>query len=140
MIRASFGFSCFRSIKIGKNRTMIRETSERDTAVADIRLARIEPVGVAVGRAAWGQHRRQNGQDSPKRRPAAHVNLVRSLLPDRDPETCEVDYVVNGTGTVIAVVIRDARSHVELARVPASALSSFAGDRAAAGLLFEMRG
>ena len=104
------------------------------------KLARIEPVGVSLGRAEWDQHRRQPHQESPRKRPAAHASLVRSLLPGRDPDTCEVDYVVNASGAVVAVVIRDARTLAAIARVPASALASFAGDQAATGLLFEMRG
>ena len=119
---------------------MIREISGKDTAVAEIRLARIEPVGVALGRTEWDQNRRQGSRDSRQKRPTRHANLVRSLLPGRDPESCEVDYIVNATGGVVAVVIRDSQSGQELARVPASALSSLGGDRPSSGLLFEMKG
>jgi hypothetical protein len=108
--------------------------------MADIRLARIAPVGIAMGRTEWGQHRRQDGQNPPRKRPGAQAHLLSLLLPERDPETCELDYVVNAAGDVVALVIRDASSGQELARVPASSISSLAGGRPSSGLLFEMKG
>ena len=106
----------------------------------DIRLGRIEPVGVAMGRTEWGQHRRRDGQHPPKKRPSPHSHLVSLLLPQRDPETCELDYVVNIAGDVVALVIRDVRNGKELLRVPSSSIASLAGGRASSGLLFELRG
>ena len=43
-------------------------------------------------------------------------------------------------GDLVAVIVRDARTGVVLARVPAGDLASLGGPQASAGLLFERRG
>lgn len=108
--------------------------------MADLRLTRIEPVGVAMGRTEWDHQRRRDGEKPPKKRPSAQAHLVSVLLPQRDPETCELDYVVNIAGDVVALVIRDVMSGQELLRVPASSIASLAAGSGSSGLLFEMRG
>lgn len=108
--------------------------------MAEFKIARIEPARVSPGRADWDQNRRNPRQDARNRRPGAHRNLVASLFPNRDPETCEIDYAVNTEGDLVAVIVRDARTGVVLARVPAGDLASLGGPQASAGLLFERRG
>ena len=108
--------------------------------MVDLKIARIEPARVSAGRTEWDRDRRPSQQDSRKRRPNAHHHLLASLLPGRDPYTCEVDYVVDSAGDLVALLVRDTRSGVVIARVPAAELAAFGAGQASSGLLYERRG
>ena len=108
--------------------------------MADLRLARIEPIRVAAdpvvadGRNRGGAHQRQ-----PQKR-SARERLIAALAPGRAPESCEVDYVVDAQGMVVAVLIRDVAKREVIARINAEDLWQLGNEEAAGGLLLERRG
>jgi hypothetical protein len=109
--------------------------------MADLRLAAIDPIHTSTKAVAWGQHdRRGRDQQQPRRQKSARERLVAMLAPSRAPETCEVDYVVDATGIMIAFLVRDVATGEVIARIKADDLWRLAGDEAAGGLLVERRG
>jgi hypothetical protein len=61
-------------------------------------------------------------------------------VPSREAETCEVDYVLDATGVLSAILVRDVLTGEVLARVEPGELRSLGGDEGASGLLYERRG
>ncbi len=106
----------------------------------DLKIGRIEPARVSPGRTEWNKDRRQSRQDARQGRSSSYHALLASILPGRDPDTCEIDYAVNEQGDLVAVIVRDTRSGAVIARVPAGILANLGARQSAAGLLFERRG
>lgn len=109
--------------------------------MADLRLTAIDPIHTAPERVDWGQHdRRGRDQEQPRRQKSARERLVSMLAPSHAPETCEVDYVVDSAGIMVAILVRDVATGDVIARIKADDLWRLAGDEAAGGLLVERRG
>ncbi|MCL4241929.1 MAG: hypothetical protein KJ048_11305 [Dehalococcoidia bacterium] len=109
--------------------------------MADLRLAAIDPIHTSTEAVAWGQPGRRNrDQQQPRHQKSARERLVARLAPSRAPETCEVDYVVDAAGIMVAVLVRDIATGGVIARINAADLWRLAGDEAASGLLVERRG
>ncbi|HMO53057.1 MAG TPA: hypothetical protein PJ994_01010 [Tepidiformaceae bacterium] len=110
--------------------------------MADLRLAAIDPIRTTTESVAWGQ---RNGSSAYQRQPQrrekdARARLVAMLAPSREPETCEVDYVVDGEGMMVAILVRDLTTGEVIARIQAEDLWRLASEEAAGGLLVERRG
>lgn len=105
-----------------------------------LRLEAIEHIHIPAERAAWEQSAR--GRRSPalpaKRKP--RERLVEALLAGTDPETCEVEMLLDDAGLLTAVVIRDLSSGAVLARVDPVELASFEAAAGDGGILLERRG
>jgi hypothetical protein len=109
--------------------------------MADLRLAGINPVHTSTEAVAWGQPgRRDRDQQQPRRQKPARERLVAMLAPSRAPEACEVDYVVDATGIMVAILVRDVATGEVIARINAEDLWRLAGNEASGGLLVERRG
>jgi hypothetical protein len=109
--------------------------------MADLRLAAIDPIHTSTEAVAWGQPgRRDRDQQQPRRQKSARERLVAVLAPSRAPETCEVDYVVDATGIMVAILVRDVSTGEVIARINAADLWRLASEDAAGGLLVERRG
>lgn len=109
--------------------------------MADLRLAAIDPIHTSTEAVAWGQHdRRGRDQQQPRRQKSARERLVAMLAPSRAPETCEVDYVVDATGIMVAILVRDVATGEVIARIKADDLWRLGSEEAAGGLLVERRG
>lgn len=109
--------------------------------MADLRLAAIDPVRTSTEAVGWGQHdRRGRDQQQPRRQKSARERLVAMLAPSRAPETCEVDYVVDATGIMVAILVRDVATGEVIARIKGDELWRLASQEAAGGLLVERRG
>ena len=108
--------------------------------MADLRLAGIEPVRIAAaaanrdGRGSAGAYRQ------PPRQRSARERLVAALAPGRKPESCEVDYVVDARGQMVAVLVRDVSTGEVIARINAEDLWQLGSEEAAGGLLLERKG
>ena len=72
--------------------------------------------------------------------PVAPIWLIAALAPGRLPETCEVDYVVDAQGMMVAVLVRDLSTGEVIARINAEDLWQLGTEEAAGGLLLERRG
>jgi hypothetical protein len=108
--------------------------------MADLRLASIDHVHLAAESAAWNGRGRQAAYQRPQPRKSARERLVAVLAPGRQPETCEVDYVVDGEGMMVAVLVRDVSTGEVIARINAEDLWQLGPEEAAGGLLLERRG
>lgn len=108
--------------------------------MADLRLPSIDHVHFATESAAWNGRGRQNGYEKKQPRKTAKQRLVAALAPGRQPETCEVDYVVDSQGMMVAVLVRDVSTGEVVARINAGDLWQLGPEEAAGGLLLERRG
>jgi hypothetical protein len=108
--------------------------------MADLRLASIDHVHFATESAAWSGRGRQGAYPRPQPRKTAKERLVAVLAPGRQPETCEVDYVVDGKGMMVAVLVRDVSTGEVIARINAEDLWQLGPQEAAEGLLLERKG
>jgi hypothetical protein len=109
--------------------------------MADLRLAAIDPVHTSTEAVSWGpSDRRGRDQQQPRRQKSTRERLVAMLAPSRAPETCEVDYVVDVTGIMVAILVRDVATGEVIARIKADDLWRLASEEAAGGLLVERRG
>lgn len=108
--------------------------------MADLRLAAIDPLRLSAG-AVWADGRQGSGTYSraPRKR-SAKERLVQALAPGRPVETCEVDYVVDANGMMVAVLVRDMSNGEVIARIEAQDLWQLGADEAAGGLLLERKG
>lgn len=110
--------------------------------MADLRLAAIDPIHTSTESVAWGQ---RNGSGAYQRQPQprqkdTRARLVAMLAPAHEPETVEVDYVVDGEGMMVAILVRDLSTGEVIARIQAEDLWRLASEEAAGGLLVERRG
>ena len=105
-----------------------------------LRLEPVERVHIPAERTAWEQQARaRHGQEVPPKR-KSRERLVETLLAGTDPDTCEVEMVLDGAGILVAVVIRDLASGAELVRVDPKELASFEATAGDGGMLLERRG
>ena len=108
--------------------------------MADLRLAGVDPVHIAAspayrdGRGSAGAYKR------PPRQRTARERLVAALAPGREPESCEVDYVVDAGGLMVAVLVRDVSTGEVIVRINAEDLWQLGSEEAAGGMLLERRG
>lgn len=107
--------------------------------MAELRLARIDPVHIALEGARWEQ-RRQPRRDGERQTGTPHERLIAAAAPGVDPDSCEVDYVLDGEGNLKYVIIHERASGRELARIAPEALGHLTASGEARGLLFERRG
>ena len=108
--------------------------------MADLRLTAIDHIHIATDSAAWDGRGHRGAYERPKRQRSVRERLVAALAPGREPETCEVDYVVDGAGIMVAVVVRDLSTGEVIARINAEDLWQLGSQEAAGGLLLERRG
>lgn len=108
--------------------------------MADIKLGAITPAHIAPEAPVWDGRGNHGAYERPKRQRSARERLVAVLAPGREPETCEVDYVVDGKGLMVAVLVRDVRTGEVIARINAEDLWQLGSEEAAGGLLLERRG
>jgi len=107
--------------------------------MAELTLGRVEPVRIPSDGARGGY--RDPSRNLPRRtRKPARASLLAAAVPTADPEMCEVDYVLDADGVFAAIVVRDTRTHAEIARVPREKLGELAGSSGLCGLLYERRG
>ncbi|MBA4181389.1 MAG: hypothetical protein C0506_12430 [Anaerolinea sp.] len=104
------------------------------------RLEAIDRTQMALERTAWEQPRRRPAAPGDRRKNGPRQRLVESALPGTDPETCEVDMVLDADGIFIAIVIRSLDSGEELKRLSTADLAAIGGHSGASGLLVERRG
>ncbi len=96
---------------------------------------RVRPSSVATdGRGHQGAYQR------PKQKGSSRERLVAAVAPGRDPESCEVDYVVDAQGTMVAVLVRDVLNGEVIARINAEDLWQLGSEEAAGGILLERKG
>ena len=107
--------------------------------MADLRLAAIDPVRLTAGQ-VWADDRQGGGKRGNQPRPSGKTRLVHALAPGRPVETCEVDYVVDAQGLMVAVLVRDVSTGEVIARVEARDLWQLGMDEAAGGVLLERKG
>ncbi len=108
--------------------------------MADLRLAAIDPVRLSAG-AVWADGRQSGGTYSrTPRKKSAKDRLVQALAPGRTAESCEVDYVVDANGMMVAVLVRDVSTGEVIARIEAQDLAQLGADEATGGLLLERKG
>ncbi|MEO8538881.1 MAG: hypothetical protein ABI577_04010 [bacterium] len=107
--------------------------------MADLRLAAIDPVRLSSAMVA-ADGRRGNGGYAAPRRKTAKERLVSALAPGRSAEACEVDYVVDANGVMVAVLVRDVSSGEVIARIEAENLWQLGAEEATGGLLLERKG
>lgn len=104
------------------------------------RLEAVERVHIPAERTAWEQPRRRPAYAAmPSNRRPKH-RLVESVLPGHDPETCEVDMVLDESGNLTAIVIRNLASGEELTRLSTADLALIGTHSIGGGLLVERRG
>lgn len=105
-----------------------------------LRLEAVERIHIPAERAAWEQQGRSRHGPAlpPKRKP--RERLVEAVLAGTDPETCEVEMVLDDKGLLLAVVIRDRASGAVLARVGPKEIASFEATAGDGGMLLERRG
>ncbi|MGE0600192.1 MAG: hypothetical protein AB7J35_13670 [Dehalococcoidia bacterium] len=108
--------------------------------MADLRLAATQHVSVAASSVAADGRGHHGAYQQPKRKRTARERLVAMLAPNREPESCEVDYVVDAQGMMVAVLVRDILNGELIARINAEDLSQLSPDEAAGGILLERRG
>jgi hypothetical protein len=108
--------------------------------MSTLRLEAVERIHIPAERAAWDQAGRRHAQPvrTPRRRP--RERLVEATLAGTDPETCEIEMVLDSKGILVAVVIRDIASGAELARVDPAVLAALEGSSGDGGMLLERRG
>ena len=103
------------------------------------KLAGVDPVHISTEGLGRDRSQRNPYQRPPERR-SGRTRFLAATVPARDPETCEVDYVIDDTGALTAILVRDVLTGDLLARVESADLSSLGGEEAASGLLYERRG
>lgn len=103
------------------------------------KLTAVDPVHISTEGLGRDRSQRNPYQRQPVRRPA-RARFLAATVPGHDPETCEVDYVLDETGVLTAILVRDLGTGEVLARVESNDLSTLGGDEAASGLLYERRG
>lgn len=108
--------------------------------MADLRLAAIDPIRTTAG-AVWADGRNGAGTNprSPRKQ-SAKERLVRALAPGRPVETCEVDYVVDGNGMMVAILVRDVSNGEVVARIEAQDLWQLGAAEVTGGMLLERKG
>lgn len=104
------------------------------------RLDAVERIHLPTERTAWDHPGRgpRGRAFPPKRKP--RERLVEAALAGTDPETCEVEMVLDEAGLLVAVVIRDLASGAVLARVDPKELATFEAAAGDGGILLERRG
>lgn len=110
--------------------------------MADLRLTAIDPIHTSTESVAWGQRHGSSAyqrQPKPKQKDT-RARIVAMLAPAHEPETVEVDYVVDGEGMMVAILVRDLTTGEVIARIQAEDLWRLASEEAAGGLLVERRG
>jgi hypothetical protein len=108
--------------------------------MADLRLGAVSPARIATDAAAWDGRGQRGAYQRPKSQRTARERLVAVLAPGREPESCEVDYVVDGQGLMVAVLVRDVATGEVIARINAEDLWQLGSEEAAGGLLLERKG
>ena len=108
--------------------------------MADLRLAAIDPIRVTADAVVADGRGRGNPYQRQPRKRTARERLVAALAPGRAPETCEVDYVVDAQGMMVAVLVRDVATGEVIARINAGDLWQLGAEEATGGLLLERRG
>ena len=108
--------------------------------MADLRLAAIDPIRVTADAVVADGRGRGNPYNQKPRKRTARERLVAALAPGRAPETCEVDYVVDAEGMMVAVLVRDVATGEVIARINAGDLWQLGAEEATGGLLLERRG
>jgi hypothetical protein len=109
--------------------------------MADLRLASVDRTRVVTDGASWDGRGRRDAYQRPKgQQRTAKERLVSVLAPGKAAEACEVDYVVDGNGLMVAVLVRDAVTGETLARINAEDLWQLGAEEAAGGILLERKG
>lgn len=108
--------------------------------MADLRLSATQHVSMTASSVAADGRGHHGAYQQPKRKRTSRERLVAILAPNREPESCEVDYVVDAEGMMVAILIRDALNGEIIARINAEDLSQLSADEAAGGILLERRG
>ena len=104
------------------------------------RLDPIDRIYIPTERTAWEQPRRRPAYPRAGSKATPRQRLVESALPGTDPDTCEVDMVLDADGLLTAIIIRSLASGEELKRLSPDDLASIGGQAGASGMLVERRG
>lgn len=108
--------------------------------MSTLRLEGVERIHIPTERTSWEQAGRGRQGSPLPRRPKPRERLVEAALAGTDPETCEVEMLLDAEGLLLAVVIRDLASGAVLARVDPKELASFEATAGDGGMLLERRG
>lgn len=108
--------------------------------MADLRLTAVDRVSFAASSVATDGRGHQGAYQRPKQKRSSRARLVAAVAPGRDPESCEVDYVVDAEGTMVAVLVRDVVTGEVIARINAEDLWQLGSEEAAGGILLERKG
>lgn len=132
--------TCWMPLKYQALATEYQVSPRKETAVSELRLAAIDSVRLSSAMSARDGRRGQGDYPAPRRKQSARERLVAVLAPGRSLETCEVDYVVDASGMMVAVLVRDVTTGEVVARMAAEDLWQLGAEEAAGGLLLERRG
>ncbi len=132
--------SCHQPLKYQAHPPEYQVSPRKESAMSELRLAAIDSVRLSPAMGSRDGRRGHDGYATPRRKQSARERLVAVLAPGRSSETCEVDYAVDATGMMVAVLVRDALTGEVIARVEAEDLWQLGTDEAAGGLLLERRG
>jgi hypothetical protein len=102
-----------------------------------VTVARIAPVATGVASARWDQptHKRR---EHPRRN--GRARFLATVLPEADPERCEVANDFDADGQLRGVIVIDAQSGATLARFTFEQLARLGEQSDQRGLFFERRG
>ena len=106
----------------------------------ELKLARVDTVHTVTEAVRQDGQRRQPRREPNPRARSPRGRLLATLYPAGDPETCEVDYVVDATGVLTAILVRDIATGAVLSRISARDLGTLQAAGDGAGLLYERRG
>ena len=108
--------------------------------MSTLRLEAIERIHIPAERAAWDQPGRRYPKPLQPSKRKPRERLIEATLAGTDPETCEIEMVLNESDVMVAVVIRDLASGAVLARVEANVLAALEATEGDGGMLLERRG
>ena len=104
------------------------------------RLEPVERIHVLAERAAWGHSPRgYHGRALPQKR-KPRERLIDAALAGTDPDTCEVEMLLDSEGSLVAVVVRDIASQAILVRLDPAQLATIEAATGDGGMLLERRG
>jgi len=108
--------------------------------MSTLRLEAVERIHIPADRAAGDQRGPRYPHPVPLSKRKPRERLVEATLAGTDPETCEIEMVLDEFGVMVAVVIRDIGSGAVLARVDANVLAALEATEGDGGMLLERRG
>lgn len=108
--------------------------------MADLKLTAIDRVRLTSDGVSRDGRGHPWTYQRPRRPRTSRERLLAVVAPGHQPEACEVDYVVDANGMMVALLVRDVPTGEVIARINAEDLWQLGPEEAAGGLLLERRG